>query len=276
MKFGLPISFGLHAIFGLGSLVFLAVPPTPLAETRIIPITIINIGEITNQRPAIAVPQPISEPISEPAAEIVSEPIEAPQPDPVADIRREPEPESSVKLDAKLVSEDAQKQAKPELEKPKRLSLDQLQALANRAKTEAKTPSEQRLLTAERNQIERAAQSRPAIGAGTGLSTSYKDAIMRKVYNGWQIPSGAPNMESLIVTIDVSLATDGAIEHAELSKETRRLMRSDRFYTAAAESALRAVNEAAHFNFLPRAEYENWKSISLTFYPQEAQSVVPI
>ena len=296
MKFGLPISFGLHAVFGLGGLVFLAAAPTPLAETRIIPVTIINIGEITNQRPAIAVPdvkpkpeigtapEPQVEPEPEPQAELqptpkpIAEPTAepAPEPEPELEAEAEPEPEPVVSEEASLETEtETETEVEPEPEKPKRLSLDQLQALANRAKTDAQSPSEQRLLTAERNQIERAAQSRQSIGAGTALSTSYEDAIMRKVYNGWQIPSGAPNMESLIVTVEVGLDRDGKIDRAELTSDTRRRMRADSFYTAAAESALRAVNEASHFNFLPRDQYETWKSMTLTFYPQEAQSVVP-
>ena len=194
---------------------------------------------------------------------VVAENSAKPETDPdpkVADVKPEPKP-------------DAKPTPPPEPPKPKPMSIDDLSALLAQSKDKATATGEgapQRMLEGERNRIEQAALSRRAQGLGTGLTSSYEDAIMRRVYNSWHIPSGAPDLESLIVTVSVSLDRDGTVTAAGLSADSAARARSDDFYRTAAESALRAVQDAKQFKFLPRSEYARWKSLTLTFHPKDA------
>lgn len=294
MKFGLPISFAAHAVFGLAGLIVFGSNLAPAPQARIIPVELFTVSDITNVRAAIKAPDEAPAQSEVEPAPVVKPPQPDPEPEPLvvdpepspeqllppeqlAEVEPEPEPEPEkvAELEPELTPE-PETTAEPEIVTPKPLSLDDLQKLADLAKTDRSETPDERLLTTERNRIEQAAANRAQVGAGTGLSTSYEDAIMRKVYENWQIPAGAPDMENLIVKIRVSLAADGRIEQAELSPESRSRMRGDRFYTAAAESALRAVNGAARFAFLPREQYETWRNLTLTFYPKDAPFIVPI
>lgn len=255
MKFGLPISLALHggvlAVSVLGFGFKAKAAPIP----QIIPVKILTISDETNVRAAIKAPKPTI--VEAPAAKPdISEPVDVP----------EPKPEKQA---ASVAEQPDIQPPKPKPAPPKPLSLDDLSALvkSSKGKTESGT---QKMLEGERARIDLAEADRAAAGAGTVLTTAYEDAIMRRIYNAWRIPSGAPDLESLVVGVDVTLDRDGSVLTANLNSDSRRRAAGDDYYKIAAESAVRAVQDAAGFKFLPRSEYERWRELSLIFFPKDA------
>jgi outer membrane biosynthesis protein TonB len=282
MKFGLPISLGLHGAIIGASLFGIYSPKHSLDDMQIIPVKIYAVSDVTNIRAAIKAPEPMLKP--EPETLEPSPATTAPKPDvtPEPVLTAEPKPDEAkpdapddTKTVAESVAKPETKPAPSEPAKPKPLSIDDLSALLAQSKdkiTESGDSAPQQMLEGERNRIEQAALARQAQGLGTGLTSSYEDAIMRRVYNSWHIPSGAPDLESLIVTVTVSLDRNGVVTSAGLSADSAANARSNDYYRTAAESALRAVQDAKQFKFLPRSEYERWKTLTLTFHPKDAST----
>ena len=274
MKFGLPISLGAHgAVIGASWLGFTIARDID-SGPQVIPVKILSISNESNVR---AARKEVTPPIAEPEniAPRSVKPLEA---DTVADSIPAPKPVVADPVEPEEEAKTESTKPDPKPVKPKPLSLDDLSALVAQSKEKmdsTDTGASQQLLEGERNQIEIAAQDRAAIGAGDGLTTGYEEAIMRRVYNSWRIPSGAPDIESLVVTVDVTLDEEGRVTSARLTPQSARQSARNDYYRTAAESAVRAVNDAEQFKFLPRSEYARWQRLSLTFLPKDAPTGVP-
>ncbi len=277
MKFGLPISLALHGGVLAVSVVGFGFKAKAAPEMRVIPVKIFTISDTTNVHATEKAPKPkpVETPadIAPPPPELKNEPEKAPEKTPEAAPKAEVMAETPAPQAEPETTETAQKTpdtiSPPKPEKPKPLSLDDLSALVKGSKGKTDT-GDQKMLESERRRIELADASRAAAGQGTGLTTAYEDAIMRRIYNAWRIPSGAPDLESLIVGVDVTLDQSGKVLTAGLSEDSARKAAGNDYYKIAAESAVRAVQDAAEFKFLPRAEYERWRNLSLTFFPKDA------
>lgn len=283
MKFGLPISLALHGGLLAVSVIGFGFKAKAVPQSQVIPVKIFTISDTTNVRAARKAPAPKPVEIPEDIA-----PMPAPDPEPEAEAEPAPKPEAKAEAEAKAETpaetpietpvetpaDTKLAEVTPKPEKPKPLSLDDLSALVAGSKGKTDAPK-QKMLEGERKQIELAEASRAGAGQGTGLTTAYEDAIMRRIYNAWRIPAGAPDMESLVVGVDVALDRDGKVLTATLTSDSARRARSDDFFKIAAESAVRAVQDASEFKFLPRNEYERWRNLSLTFYPKDAPGGVP-
>ena len=97
------------------------------------------------------------------------------------------------------------------------------------------------------------------------------DAIRQQIARCWLVPAGAKQGESLLVEIRVRMNADRTVRDAEIIDSNR--MRTDPFFRAAAESALRALrNPSCTPLNLPPEKYETWKSFTITFDPKDMLS----
>jgi len=94
------------------------------------------------------------------------------------------------------------------------------------------------------------------------------EAVRRQIERCWNLPAGAKDADSLIVSIRVEMNIDGTPRTAVVTDQNR--MRVDPFYRSAAESAVRAVlNPRCHPFTLPRDKFNRWKTMTLVFNPKE-------
>lgn len=120
-------------------------------------------------------------------------------------------------------------------------------------------------------------EDRRAVGLGTGLTISEEDALKYQIQECWNVPAGARDAENLIIELRLFLNPDGTVQRTEILNQGR--YRSDGFYRAAVDSAVRAVERCqTGSNFdgtfrrgysLPRDRYDEWRTIGLTFDPSE-------
>lgn len=107
--------------------------------------------------------------------------------------------------------------------------------------------------------------------ANRPLSVSEIDAVRQQFKRCWLVPAGAKAGESLLVEIRVRMNPDRTVRDAEVVDAAR--MRTDTFFRAAAESALRALrNPSCNPLNLPPEKYETWKSFTITFDPKDMLS----
>jgi outer membrane biosynthesis protein TonB len=103
---------------------------------------------------------------------------------------------------------------------------------------------------------------------GNRLTISERDAIAEQFAKCWTIPIGARNPEELLVEVRVKVNRDGSVRSSEVVDKRRY---SDRFYRAAAESAMRAtLNKKCHPVVFPPGKYNEIKDLVLIFNTSKA------
>jgi hypothetical protein len=81
----------------------------------------------------------------------------------------------------------------------------------------------------------------------------------------WTPPAGAAGVKKLTAALRVAFRIDGTLAGPpELVEAT-----ASPFGPALVESAMRSVNQCAPYGFLPADSYDTWKSLSLTFSPDD-------
>jgi hypothetical protein len=287
MKFGIPISFTLHAVFLGGGLFLFKGTPTLPNDRAIIPIDIITIAEDTNIKAAIKrqepAPEPASEPEPEPEPEIPAAELplentpeeaapaaEAPlEPAPTADSTETADPTETADLrqtdEAAETTPDSEAETQPEPEPV--FSLDDLSALIDRSRDSQRETNPQKILQSEETLYAFADVTRRSVGAGDGLALSEIDALRAAMYKCWRIPVDAKDPESLIIPVEVKLHRDGYLASAALKNAGSIYGSSNPYMKIAADNALRAVSKCAPYDFLPVDRYDSWKQMTLTFRP---------
>lgn len=276
MRFGVLASLLLHlsvvglALYGLPQLRRDYSNPEPT-----IPIEVIAEAELdlTTSVPAARPeePEPIEEEpepdLPEPAEEEPPAPVEEPEPEPEpAPVEPEPEPEPEP------VEEEPEPEPEPEEPEPQRtaeLDLDALSQLVDKARDQeetappVETPSET---------TEIADQPRAAIGAGDRLTASDEAKMKAAVSRCWNASAiiGAPNPETLIVSVDFELDRNGALAaDPRVANAMQINISGNRFWKVAEQMALRAVVACAPYDFLPQDRYETWREFRVNFDPSE-------
>ncbi len=102
----------------------------------------------------------------------------------------------------------------------------------------------------------------------TGLTAGDVDAIRRQIEPCWNLPAGARDAHKMVVEIKASVAPDGMVRSATIVDRARAT--NDPFFRSMAESAVRAMlNPRCQPLILPLETYDQWRNMSLTFYPGE-------
>lgn len=103
---------------------------------------------------------------------------------------------------------------------------------------------------------------------GAKMTMSEEDALRRQLEGCWNVPFGARDAESLRVEIFMVINPDRTLREAKVVDMAR--YRSDSFFRAAADSALRAVRNPLCSPFdVPPDKYDVWKTVTVTFDPSQ-------
>jgi outer membrane biosynthesis protein TonB len=279
MKFGLPISIGLHAFaVGAGLIVF-GGKAKPFEDSRIIPIELVTLSENTNISAAIR--KPVKEILPEPEPEepmTLETPMEnAEEEAPDFSERTEEPVEKTVEEiipEKELEPTDIPKEVdpEPETQEPDEpvFDLDKLSGLVNKTRSTAPEKNQQQTLQSEQNTYRFAEAARSSSGEGTDMTLSEMDALQSAMYKCWRMPADAQNPEKLVVSLDVKLLPGGFVDDVRVKDRTKSRMRDpgNPFWDVAEQRALRAVSQCAPYDFLPDEKYANWRSLTLNFAPQ--------
>ncbi len=93
------------------------------------------------------------------------------------------------------------------------------------------------------------------------------DLIRYQIEKNWTPPSGARDAVDLVIKLRIGLNLDGTLRGVPVIVNSGKL--KDTFFRAAADSAIRAVYKAQPFTGLPKAKYDAWRDITLTFNPKQ-------
>ena len=104
--------------------------------------------------------------------------------------------------------------------------------------------------------------------ARSGITEGDVDAIRRQIEPCWNLPAGARDADKMVVEIKATVGPDGRVRSATIVDRARAT--NDRFFRSMAESAVRAMLDPRCQPLrLPRETYNQWRNMTLTFYPGE-------
>lgn len=102
----------------------------------------------------------------------------------------------------------------------------------------------------------------------TRLTAGELDAVSSQLEKCWQVPTGAPDPETMVVVIKVQVNRDRTVKSAAVVDSAR--METDMYFREMAESAMRALLNAHCSPLkLPPEKYDAWKVTTITFDPRE-------
>lgn len=266
MKSGVLISILLHTgAFWVGALA-LSEPADISADSRIVPVEILTVADLTNIRASIKDP-------AKAQAEKPQNPMTLKAPMKNADQVGEAR-DSSAKniMPAPTPVQEDDKVAEVERPKPKPkkpvFDLENMSALIDKTRAEQPEKNQQKALQSEKNLYEFAEMSREHQGLGNDLKLSELDALKSSMYRCWRIPLDAKNPEELVIKVSVSLRSDGHVTSAELVDQAAIARSPNPYMVVAAQRAVSAVSKCAPYDFLPLDKYDKWKEMTLTFKPE--------
>jgi outer membrane biosynthesis protein TonB len=265
----------------------LAAPPS-----QALPVDIVTASEFsqitagTLNAPKVETPKPLAEkigekkPVEDPKAKVVekkevtaareaapppepkpAEPkvqdkkkVEQPKPDPIAEALQKDEAKKAEpkKVEAKLPVPPR----KPSPPAPK-FDASQVEALLNK-----RDPTR---LAAAGDVINNTASLGLSTGTAAQISQSELDALRARLAQLWNPPAGARNPDELVVLIRVKLKPDGTLSGPPMVLTSGR----SPLFTAARDSAVRALLRGQPFDMLKPEHYEQWKEIEINFDPRD-------
>jgi len=273
---------------------FFGMQPLPVEDKVLLEVEIADLTETPQRVAPVRAPKPEPKPVAEPEPAPPPEPAPEPAPEPepkeeqVAALPPQPQPVPEPPPPEPVPTEAAQPEmpplpalprAKP-TPPPKEDEFESmLKDLAHEledAKPKKPEPEPEPkgdflddlalALEAEPKPEQPRAQKAPILG--NRLTISEEDALSRHIEPCWNVPLGARNPEDLAVDIRLYMNRDGTVRRAEVVDKNR--MSSDRFYRAAAEAAMRAVqNKRCQPLPIPPKKYEQLKSFVYHFDPSK-------
>ena len=271
---------------------------TDVAEMQDVPITveIVTVSDQTNLPTKPKEPEPEAKPTPKPPPKPPAPPpapqgaVEPPPPAPAPEPEPAPENVAVITQPEVKPKKEAKPKPKPEPEPKKTASkklspaklpprkpappdefqsvLKTLEDLKAAPRTEEK-PDEKAPERDFASMMENALESdRPRRDIGPDLTISEIDLVRRQIQRCWNLPAGAKDAHTMLISISAQMNADGTVRTAKILDNAR--MGNDPFYRTMAESALRAVlNPVCQPFKLPPEKYERWKDLKLNFDPKE-------
>ena len=97
------------------------------------------------------------------------------------------------------------------------------------------------------------------------LTVSVIDALRVSMTRCWLIDSDRPDLEGVRAVAHLRLLPSGRVQSYWFEEASRA--DRDPTYAYVFETIKYAIDACNPFSMLPRAEYEKWKTVQLTFYP---------
>lgn len=271
MKFGLPISFALHALMVSGGVMLWQERAKTVEAAKIIPLEIVTVSDYTNVKPTrtkpVETPKPLPDTVETIQPEVPPEiiktepkPIVTPTPEKTSETTPEvPKPEKPTEVVA-------EKPAEPAKETPTTPSfnLDSFSDMVDKSRTDNPDANTQITLTGD---IEQAKQNQNGAGDHDGMTVSPTDYIRAKMEPCWHIDKGAKDYQGLRVEITLDLNDKGEIDALKIRNGAQIIASGSTSWRAARENVVAALNECAPYDGLMAQQYETWKTMKLNFQP---------
>jgi outer membrane biosynthesis protein TonB len=249
-------------------------------EEQIITFEIVPVDSISNIKTQKI--QKEEEVIEDKAKKVVKSKSEEAKPEVVKEEKKPEEKKEIVPIKEK--KEEKKKEEKPKEDKPKPKKTEPDKKAPPKKKAATKNDMDALLKSLEKESEGKEDQARKravteksdAIEDAIGkfnedkpLSLSERDSIKQQIQDKWNVPIGVQSASDILVTVYISLKTDGSVQQVKLL-EVSCPIGFDVVCKAAGDSAVRAIWQASPLHNLSPARYDIWKEFNISFDPKDA------
>ena len=212
-------------------------------------------------------PEPLPEPVEKKVAVIVN-----PEPKPKKEAKPKPKPkpkDKPKKVASKKRAPTPIPPRKPKAPDQFASVLKTLEELKTQPRPEKKEQDKKKPKPDFASMMENALESpKPRTDIGPDLTISEKDLVRQQIQRCWNLPAGAKDAHTMIISIRMVMNPDGSVQQARILDQAK--MSTNPFYRTMAESALRAtLNPRCQPFKLPPEKFDRWKTMKLTFDPRD-------
>lgn len=101
------------------------------------------------------------------------------------------------------------------------------------------------------------------------MTVSVIDSLRIALTRCWNIDTTHPDIEDIRLTAHLKMLQTGVIHKIWFESESRA--QTDPAFAYVLDTVKEAISTCQPFSMLPRSEYEEWKDITLTFYPSKGK-----
>lgn len=152
------------------------------------------------------------------------------------------------------------------LKQPTMLDSESKDSIKNEEKKDTKKPVENKPLPRKKTTIK---VKREVLSLDRTMTISVVDALRVALTRCWNIDTNHPGIEDMRLTAHLKLLPTGVVDRLWFESESRANTDPDFAYVL--ETAKSAIKTCSPFSMLPRKEYDNWKDVSVTFYPSQGK-----
>jgi len=152
------------------------------------------------------------------------------------------------------------------LKQPTMLDSESKDSRKNEEKKDVKKPVENKPLPRKKTTIK---VKREVLSLDRTMTVSVIDALRVALTRCWNIDTNRPGIEDMRLTAHLKLLPTGVVDRLWFESESRANTDPDFAYVL--ETAKSAIKTCSPFSMLPRKEYNNWKDVSVTFYPSQGK-----
>jgi hypothetical protein len=244
MKFGLPISFTLHALLAFGGLWVWTNKSPKLMQNSIIPVKLVTVADITDIKPTrskdkIPTPKPAN---SKPTIPDISPP------------RMKPKPAKRTATKSPAVP---------------RFDLNALAEAFEDVRKDDPDSDNQQVLVNENKNADIAENARLGAGNEENATVNALDYIRGRLHNCWIVDAGAVDYQNLIVDVRLLLNMDGSIGNITVLNDAEIIASTNRAWSVARHNATTALRKCAPYDGLLSIDYNVWKELKLHLDPGE-------
>jgi len=252
----------LHACIFLGALITLQHAKLDITDQSppMVPVDLVTIGEKTNIAPTVKEEPKLTQEQIEPQKQDVIPPNL-----PAVQQPAEPAPSEMAPSEVAPAKKTPVPKAKPKeaIEKKSKKSVDEdVNALLNNIlSSKSAAPKNAKI----------ASRTQRGFGDQNAMTMDLRDSLRNQIEQcmNWGTVAGAPNVQDIVVVVDLTLNTDGSVaQRPQLESESAAEAARDPYVRAAADAALRAIHVCAPFK-LPADRYADWRDSQVRFSPRD-------
>ena len=152
------------------------------------------------------------------------------------------------------------------INQPTMIENESKDSIKNEEKKDTKKPVENKPLPRKKTTIK---VKREVLSLDRTMTISVIDALRVALTRCWNIDTTRPGIEDMRLTAHIKLLPTGVVDRLWFESESRANTDPDFAYVL--DTAKNAIKTCSPFSMLPRKEYENWKDVSVTFYPSQGK-----
>lgn len=177
-----------------------------------------------------------------------------------------PDAKDNIKIDKKDNAKQNTKDEKSEIKQPSIIENEEKTSTKeNTKKNDIKKP-DNKSLPKKKTVVK---VNREVLSLDRTMTVSVVDALRVALVRCWNIDTSRTDMDDIRLTAHLKMLPTGVVDRIWFESESRA--ESDPIFAYVLDTVKEAIRTCSPFSMLPRGEFDEWKDMTLTFYPSQGK-----